>query len=227
MVPVMSLWLPILLSAVIVFLVSWIIHMFLPYHRTDFRKLPAEDQVLDALRPLSIPAGEYVMPHARSSQEMKEPAYVEKAQKGPVALLTVWEPGPPGAGTGNLSDGAVTIELTGGLDLRKQLGTLVSNVYAPPPGGMALVWTAGGTDATTVGIGGLSFTGTQATSPALSLSITVQAQGAIETFLSTAGECSITIGAASGDRLAGAFTCSDLESGGRVVDVEGVFRAQG
>jgi hypothetical protein len=44
MVSVVSLWVPILLSAVIVFLESSIIHVVLPYHRTDFDKVLAEDE---------------------------------------------------------------------------------------------------------------------------------------------------------------------------------------
>jgi hypothetical protein len=57
-----ALWLPILLSAVIVFVVSSIIHMATPWHKSDFPKLPNEDQVRDALRPLAIPPGEYMIP---------------------------------------------------------------------------------------------------------------------------------------------------------------------
>lgn len=134
---------------------------------------------------------------------------------------------PPGAGTGNLTSGGVTLEVTGDLQARKELGTLVSSVYAPPPAGMALVWTAGGTDATTVGIGGLSFTGSQVTSPTLSLSLTVQSAGRIETYVSLAGECTVTIDVASEHQVAGSFTCRELASGGSTVDAEGVFRAQG
>ena len=49
MVSLASLWLPIVVSAVIVFLASWVVHMFLPHHRSDFAKLPPqEDAVLDA-----------------------------------------------------------------------------------------------------------------------------------------------------------------------------------
>jgi hypothetical protein len=44
MVSIPSLWLPILVSAIIVFLASWILHMFLPYHRSDFQKVPSEDE---------------------------------------------------------------------------------------------------------------------------------------------------------------------------------------
>ena len=42
MVPVMSLWMPIILSAVIVFLTSFVIHMVLTYHRGDYKALPDE-----------------------------------------------------------------------------------------------------------------------------------------------------------------------------------------
>jgi len=61
MVPVMSLWLPIVLSAVIVFMASSIIHMMLGYHRTDFRKAPNEEDLQDTLRKFSIPAGDYIV----------------------------------------------------------------------------------------------------------------------------------------------------------------------
>ncbi len=94
MVSLMSLWLPILLSAVFVFVVSSFIHMALKYHRTDFGKLPNEDQVMDALRPFGIPPGDYVVPYAGSTDVMKTPEFTEKVSKGPVAFMTVLENGP-------------------------------------------------------------------------------------------------------------------------------------
>ena len=51
MVPIHALWLPILLSAVIVFVASSIIHMALPIHKSDYRKLPDEAKVLDTFAP--------------------------------------------------------------------------------------------------------------------------------------------------------------------------------
>ena len=62
MVRLMLLWLPILLSSAFVFVVSALIHMVLPWHKSDYRKLPEEDRVMDALRPFSISPGEYMMP---------------------------------------------------------------------------------------------------------------------------------------------------------------------
>lgn len=98
MVSVMSLWLPILLSAVIVFVASSIIHMLLPYHRNDFRKVPEEDQVMEALRKIGVPPGDYVIPSAGHPKEMKNPAFIERMTKGPVGFLTVIPSGPPSMG---------------------------------------------------------------------------------------------------------------------------------
>ncbi len=98
MVPVMSLWVPILLSAVIVFVASSIIHMLLPIHKNDFRKLPDEEGVMDALRKAGVGPGDYMFPHAGSMAELKSPAFTEKRTKGPVASMTVMESGPVSMG---------------------------------------------------------------------------------------------------------------------------------
>jgi hypothetical protein len=95
MVGVLTLWLPILVAAVLVFVASSIIHMFLPYHRTDWKKVPNEDGVMDALREFDLPAGDYVVPHAGSTEVMKSEAFQEKARKGPVLFMTVLPPGDP------------------------------------------------------------------------------------------------------------------------------------
>ena len=50
-----ALWLPILLSAVLVFVASSLIHMASPWHKSDYPKLPDEEQLIGALRPLVIP----------------------------------------------------------------------------------------------------------------------------------------------------------------------------
>ena len=98
MVPIMSLWLPIVLSAVIVFVVSALIHMVLPYHRTDFDRLPSEDQVIEALRKFNIPPGDYMIPHPGGPEAMRSPQFIEKMTRGPVALVTVMKSGPPAIG---------------------------------------------------------------------------------------------------------------------------------
>lgn len=90
MAPILSLWLPIVLSAVFVFLVSSVIHMVLPYHRSDFARFPDEEKVIAALRPLAIPPGDYVVPHLTNMKDMQTPAFVEKATKGPVGFITIF-----------------------------------------------------------------------------------------------------------------------------------------
>ncbi len=94
MVPVLSLWLPILLSAVLVFAVSSIIHMALPYHRSDFKRVPNEDAAMAALRPFNVPPGDYLMPLAAHPKQMSAPEFQEKLKQGPVAMFTVYPNGP-------------------------------------------------------------------------------------------------------------------------------------
>lgn len=89
MVSIPSLWLPILLSAILVFAVSSIIHMFLGYHRNDYRQLPDENLAMLSLRQLNVPPGDYSMPWAGSMEAMKSPEYVEKMKTGPIVLMTV------------------------------------------------------------------------------------------------------------------------------------------
>jgi hypothetical protein len=78
MVSPIALWLPILLSAVVVFVVSSIIHMALPWHKNDYPKIPNEDAVRAALRPLNIPPGSYMVRRPSSQKEMGSPEFLEK-----------------------------------------------------------------------------------------------------------------------------------------------------
>ncbi len=99
MVSVASLWLPVLLSAALVFAVSSIIHMLLTYHRSDSGPLPDEAGIAAALRPFEIPPGDYVIPHAATSKEMGSPEFAERSKKGPVAFITVLPNQPLAVGT--------------------------------------------------------------------------------------------------------------------------------
>lgn len=57
MVALTALWLPILLSAVLVFIASSILHMVFPIHRRDFKKVPGEDKLLEVLRESKVTPG--------------------------------------------------------------------------------------------------------------------------------------------------------------------------
>jgi hypothetical protein len=98
MVPITALWAPILLSAVIVFVASSIFHMLLPFHRSDYRKLPDEDRVLDTLRAAGVtPGRSYHFPFC-TPKEMKSPEAQARFKRGPVGLLTIFPSGPPAMG---------------------------------------------------------------------------------------------------------------------------------
>jgi hypothetical protein len=94
MVSLSALWLPIVLSAVIVFVASSIMHMLLPYHKSDYQQLPEEDKVLGALRGGGLKRGLYVFPFC-THKNMKSPEIQEKYKRGPVGMLTVLPNGPP------------------------------------------------------------------------------------------------------------------------------------
>jgi len=98
MTGLLTLGLPILVSAVLVFVVSSVIHMMSPWHKSDYPKLANEDRVMDALRPLAIPPGDYMMPRPSSREEMRTPQFAEKFKRGPVLMLTVWSGGSMGMG---------------------------------------------------------------------------------------------------------------------------------
>jgi hypothetical protein len=87
-----------LLSAVLVFLVSSIIHMATPWHAGDFQKVPNEDGVMAALRPFSLAPGSYVMPRPSSMKDLGSPEFKEKHRLGPSAMLHVLPGGQTGMG---------------------------------------------------------------------------------------------------------------------------------
>jgi hypothetical protein len=89
MVHLSHLLLPILVSAVAVFVASSIIHMASPWHKNDYPKMANEDAVSAALHPLAIPPGDYFFPRAGSMADMKSPAYLERLNRGPNVIMTV------------------------------------------------------------------------------------------------------------------------------------------
>jgi hypothetical protein len=97
MVSLNALWLPILLSAVIVFIASSIIHMVLPYHRSNYKKLPDEDNIRKILRAANLTPGLYHTPFC-THKEMNSPEAKAKFAEGPVALMTVFPSGPVNMG---------------------------------------------------------------------------------------------------------------------------------
>lgn len=94
MVSLGALWAPIVLAAVIVFVASSIMHMLLPYHKSDYHQLPEEDKVMAALRSVNLKRGLYIFPFC-THKDIKSPAAIEKYKQGPVGYLNIMPSGPP------------------------------------------------------------------------------------------------------------------------------------
>lgn len=100
MVTLGALWLPIVVSAVAVFVGSTIIHMVLKYHQSDYQSLPGEDNVLAAMRNEGIKPGLYPLPYCGDFKELAKPEVQEKYKQGPVGFLTVVPSGVPNMAKG-------------------------------------------------------------------------------------------------------------------------------
>ena len=98
MVALFDLWLPILVAAVFVFVLSSLFHMVIPLHKGDYAKLPAEDAMLAALREHGLRPGDYAFPLASSMKEMATPEMIEKLNRGPVGFMHVLPNGPMAMG---------------------------------------------------------------------------------------------------------------------------------
>jgi hypothetical protein len=96
--PFGSLWIPVVVATVAVFVISAVLHMVLTYHRADYKKLPNEDAVRDALGKGSLPPGLYQLPYCATSKEMQDPVRQAKFVQGPVAVVAVIANGAPAMG---------------------------------------------------------------------------------------------------------------------------------
>lgn len=97
MVSLASLLLPILGASVLVFLASAIVHMMLPWHKSDMAQLPDEEKVLAAVREAGPAPGDYFFPYAEQS-EMRSPETLERFERGPVGVVTIRPSGMPSMG---------------------------------------------------------------------------------------------------------------------------------
>jgi len=93
-----SLLLPVLVSAVAVFLVSSVLHMALPWHHKDWKGLPAEGDVQEALRKAGVQPGDYMLPFPGGPGGMKDPTFRERLKAGPNGTFTLRAGGMPQMG---------------------------------------------------------------------------------------------------------------------------------
>ena len=93
-----TLWLPILVSAIVVFILSALAWTVLPHHKKEWQPLPNEDAVLNAMAGSPPAPGQYALPYYADPKERDNPALKAKLQRGPVGFLTVVPNGAPGMG---------------------------------------------------------------------------------------------------------------------------------
>jgi hypothetical protein len=94
----LSLWLPILLAAVVVFIISSLIHMVIKWHASDYGFFTNEDAIRDAIRAANPAPGGYVIPQCKEMKNMSSPEMQKKYQEGPVGHITIVANGAPNMG---------------------------------------------------------------------------------------------------------------------------------
>lgn len=92
-----ALWLPIVVSAVFVWIASFLMWMVLPIHKGEWKKLSDERGFMGGLLEMGVKPGQYMFPCAESSQQMKDPEFKELMARGPSGHMTIW-PGPANMG---------------------------------------------------------------------------------------------------------------------------------
>lgn len=93
-----SLWLPILVAAIAVFVASSLVHMVFRWHQSDHRRVANEDAVMAALRDGGIARGQYILPWCEGMKAAQDEAMQAKYRAGPIAVITVFKPGMPQMG---------------------------------------------------------------------------------------------------------------------------------
>ncbi|MDB4908029.1 MAG: hypothetical protein JWO05_2813 [Gemmatimonadetes bacterium] len=89
MVGIAALWMPIIVSAVFIFIALTLIHALLGWHKSDMAMVPDEAKVMETLRTLNAPPGDYRFPFSNDVNEMKSPAFEEKMRQGAVGSMTI------------------------------------------------------------------------------------------------------------------------------------------
>ena len=92
-----ALWMPILVSAVLVFIASAMIWTVLPWHKSDYKKTSDEDAVRSALS--GSEPGLYMLPHCTDPAELKNPDVAQKFVDGPQGFITIIPNGMPVMGS--------------------------------------------------------------------------------------------------------------------------------
>lgn len=93
---ILSLWLPIIVSAAVVFVAGAAIWMALPWHKQDWSETSDEEAVRAALK--GTRPGMYTVPNVKNPADFKRPEVQQKFIEGPQAFIIVVPSGLPKMG---------------------------------------------------------------------------------------------------------------------------------
>ena len=93
MTPFMSLLLPIVVAAFAVFILSTIIHMVMPWHKSDYAAVPDHDAATAAIGSLGLAPDDYAVPNPRLPNGGKNPNFIAEFERGPTFQMTLIPPG--------------------------------------------------------------------------------------------------------------------------------------
>ena len=85
-----SLWLPILVSAVAVFFASFLAWVVIGHHNPDWKELPEEGATMDFLQKSGIKPGQYIFPLARTKEQMADEGKAQRIASGPWGIVNIW-----------------------------------------------------------------------------------------------------------------------------------------
>jgi len=86
---ILSLILPIVLSAVALFFASFLSWMVLQLHKKDWGKVAREDDLMAAVKKCDLAEGSYMFPCCGSQAEMQTEAFQQRYAAGPRGVLTI------------------------------------------------------------------------------------------------------------------------------------------
>ena len=87
-----SLWLQVVIVAVVTFIASAIFWTIAPWHRTEFKALPNEEAVRKALHDQGVTEGQWRIPFSENCEDFKKPEFLKLFETGPVGLIQLETP---------------------------------------------------------------------------------------------------------------------------------------
>jgi hypothetical protein len=130
-----ELWMPILVSAVVTWIAGAVIWMALPHHKKDMSELPNQKDVIEKIRALGLPPGNYMFPGGGCSKEaMKDPEVQRCWKEGPLGFISLWKT-PPKMGPSMI--GTFCVNLAVSVTIAYLAWVTIGGVEAGTMGGVA------------------------------------------------------------------------------------------